>query len=687
MKNTITRLKIFSGLLLLSLGTVPPARADQAAAAVPSIRFVSEAVGNVFAAEEGLVELVLSPDARGGGTVTVADELGKRIATITVPAGPEKVQVQLPRKGFYRLIAELATADGTRASTLETAAVVGPLLPSTTRLESPFGLMARGNPDDTRLAIAAGAGHTRYFCPQVGIQRKADGQLSWYPGYESLKPVAINVVSPLMNPPPWVVASENLAGHSSKETPQCYPPADWDAYRSVVRFFAKSQSWVHAFEGINEPDANQRWGGSDADFVTYHRVIREELHAAGLGQKLYGPCFYQIDLDYLKRLVDRGLLDAVDAISIHTYAEHAPPEGRWIEEIRGLKAFLAATGRPMPIHLTEYGWTCGRVGTTTPALELEQARHASRAIALLAREHLASSIYFMLRWDTEPGSGDWSVVHGDYTPRPAYAAIATAYRWLTDCQGGTLLHPTPSSYLILFSRDGKSVGVVWDTEGSSVFQVPASVTRAEGMTGTPLQLGEDRRITVTQSPVYFECADPGLAAPTHGTSVRLVKGGPKMSLPVVCSEVALPGPLTLMPDGIAAPANAQAGGYVSLVKTAAGWQTSTVQVEPCWSVASAEVEWPDAAPVPVVHLTLRTVQPTATVTPLLRLEGRPDVFAESVALAAGQHTHVRIPIQNYANGTAISGEAVIEGRVDGKLDSHTLSFRALPPSTETKGSQ
>ena len=86
-------------------------------------------------------------------------------------------------------------------------------------------------------------------------------------------------------------------------------------------------------------------------------------------------------------------------------------------------------------------------------------------------------------------------------------------------------------------------------------------------------------------------------------------------------------------------------------------------------------------------MTLRTVQPTATVTPLLRLDGRPDEFAESVALAAGQHTHVRIPIQNYANGTAISGEAVIEGRVDGKLDSHTLSFRALPPSTETKGSQ
>ena len=524
------------------------------------------------------------------------------------------------------------------------------------------------------------------FCPQVGIQRKDDGQLAWYPGYKSVTPASINVVSALMNPPPWVVAPENRAGHSSKETHQCYPPADWDAYRSVVRFFAQSQSWVRAFEGINEPDANHRWRGSDADFVTYHRVIREELRAAGLGQKICGPCFYQVDLDYLKRLVDKGLLDAVDAISIHSYAEHAPPEGRWIAEIRGLKDFLAATGRPLPIHLTEYGWTCGRVGTTTPALELKQARHASRAIAMLAREHLASSIYFMLHWDTGPGSQDWSVVYGDYTPRPAYAAIATAYRWLTGCQGGTLLHPTPSTYLILFSREGKSVGVAWDTEGSSVFQLPASVTRAEGMTGTPLQSGEDRHITLTQSPAYFECADPALAAPTPGTGMRLFKGG-QARLPVVFSELALPGLLTRTPDGIAAPVNAQAGTYVVLAKTRGGWQTATVQVEPLWSVALAEVVWPDAAPDPVVRLTLRTSLPTATVTPRLRLDGRPDEFAESVALAAGREAHVQIPIRNYANGTPVSGAAVIEGRLDGKMDSHGLRFRALPQTTKTKGAQ
>jgi len=682
----ILRLNMLMGLSLLAWGTLAKAGAAVSASALSPVRFVSDATGNVFTADQGTVDLVLDPDVRGGGAVTVADELGKSIATVTVPAGADKVHVQLVRKGFYRLSADLAKADGTRASALATAAVVGPLLPDTTRLESPFGLMAGNKPDETGLVIAAGAGHTRHFCPQVGIRRVDDGHLAWYPGYKSVTPAAINVVSALMNPPAWVVAPENRAGHSSKQPIQCYPPADWDAYRSAVRFFAQSQSWVRAFEGINEPDANHRWRGSDADFVTYHRVIREGLRAAGLGQKIYGPCFYQVDLDYLKRLVDKGLLDAVDAISIHSYAEHAPPEGRWIGELRGLKDFLAATGRPLPIHLTEYGWTCGYVGATTPALELEQARHASRAIALLAREHLASSIYFMLHWDQGPGSIDWSVVYGDYTPRPGYAAIATAYRWLTGCEGGTLLHPTPSAYLILFSREGKSVGAAWDTEGSSVFQLPACVTRAEGMTGTPLQLGEDRRITLTQSPVYFECADPGLASPTPGAGMRLSKGG-QARLPAMFSELALPGLLTRTPDSIAAPLNAQAGTYVALAKTRRGWQTATVQVEPLWSVASAEVVWPDAAPDPVVRLTLRTSLPTATVIPRLCLDGRPDAFAESVALAAGREAHVQIPIRNYANGTPVSGEAVIEGRLDGKLDSHGLRFCALPLTTGSKGTQ
>ena len=64
--------------------------------------------------------------------------------------------------------------------------------------------------------------------------------------------------------------------------------------------------------------------------------------------------------------------------------------------------------------------------------------------------------------------------------------------------------------------------------------------------------------------------------------------------------------------------------------------------------------------------------------PLLRLDGRPEEFAASVTLVAGRDTHVQIPIRNYVTGTPVSGEAVIEGRLNGKLDSDGLRFCAPP---------
>jgi hypothetical protein len=57
---------------------------------------------------------------------------------------------------------------------------------------------------------------------------------------QSVAPASINVVSALMNPPAWVMAPENRAGHSSKETHLCYPPADWDARgRAAVPWFSR----------------------------------------------------------------------------------------------------------------------------------------------------------------------------------------------------------------------------------------------------------------------------------------------------------------------------------------------------------------------------------------------------------------------------------------------------------------
>lgn len=606
------------------------------------------------------------------GTIVVTNELEQAEATVTIPADATDVTVQLPHKGFFELRAHLIQGDGTPRVIETTAAVAGDPIPDAERLAAPFGLESVGAP--AALVIAAGAGYNRGFTPQNGILRTASGDVAWWPGYHSTPPAEpLNIINAVMSPPGWVVAPEHEKQESITKT---FPPSDWNEYQKVVRQFATSQSWVKGFEALNEPDASH-WQGSDADLVQYHKAIREELRSVGLGQKLLGPCFWSIDLQHLDKLVKLGLLDSVDGISVHSYA-NAPPEGKWIGQIEQLKQYLASTAHPEePIYLTEYGWAIGNGDKTTPEKELEQARYASRGIALLAREHLAAAIYFALRW-TDGGTGpNWSVVHPDNTPRPGYAAIATAYRWLTGTTGGTLIHPSPSSYMIVFGKGEKSVGVAWDTQESSRIQLPGKPARIESMTGEAVAKDADGCVTLTQSPLYFETADSSLAKLAPAPTVTLLRG---QSRPwsLASHETALPAALSVRNGVLRAGDDALPGSYTGFVKSGSGWQIVPIDVKPLWSVTSAIVVWPRTAAVPSVRLTLRSVTETAEVTPILRLEGRPDEFGAPIALIPDHDTIVDIPIHDYRPGETLSGSATLEGKLEGRLEESALKFRVLP---------
>ncbi len=646
------------------------AAACQAAAA--DAPFTSTAKNNVFLADTGIVTVHAPSSSVSSGTVNVTDEHGAIVETLRIAAGSTALDVPLPHKGYYKIDVDLVGDGGAKSSQTTTAAVIGAPIPDAARLSSPFGLEAVAG--DRSMVAAAGGGFDRGFTPQNGINKDGD-RVAWWPGYHEKgpDPTTINYVSAVMSPPGWVVAPENRARQSINTT---YPPADYESYRKVVKLFATSQTWVKYFEALNEPDA-YHWKGTDAELVQYHRAIRNGLIDAGRRQKLLGPCFWSIDIQHLDKLVKLGLLDAVDGVSVHSYA-NAPPEGKWIEGFGDLRRYLVSVGKSNePIYLTEYGWDIGNGDKVTPEKELQQARYASRGIALLAREHLAAAIYFALRWTDGVTGPNWSVLRPDNTPRPGYAAIANTYRWLTGCTGGTLLHPTPSSYLVLYAKAGKTIGVAWDTDAESRFQLPGKPTRVEGMTGEPVSPDATEHVTLSQSPLYFEVADPSLAAPGIGKALRFVRGQ-SAAMPPGWSTTALPGPLARSGQAVTAAADAQPGDYVALAKTSIGWQSVPVRVDPLWSITSARVVWPRGDADPTVAVTIHTLAATATVKPLLRLSGRPDEFGAPVTVTSKRDVDALIPVRGYAAGSPISGDAVLEGRLAGRLDTASLAFRAQP---------
>jgi len=644
-------------------------------------KFTSSEDGNIFAANVGVIKLDLpSAQAARGGQISITDELGNTIETRQIAPGAKSAIVTLPAKGFYRIKAHVVAADSSDADVETTAAVVGPLIPREVRLKSSFGFM--GGPKE--LVVKSGAGWTRGFEPTNGIGREPDGTMHLWSGQSLVPQTDLNTVNAIMQPPRFTIDNPKRTADNNWTT--VYAPTDWVAYRKAVRLFGSSSPWIKCFEECNEPDAGN-WKGTDEELVEYHRVIRDELHGLGLGQKLLGPCFWGLgdaNLAHIKKLVELGLLNDIDGLSVHEYVSgdgQGPPEGHWIGNIQRIRKYLASIGKPdLPIYLTEYGWTTGNNDAPTQAQELLQAQYSSRAIALVAKEHLAASIYFIVRYESsDPATMAWSTIRHDHTPRPVYAAIATAYHWLTGCEGGQLLHPTPTSYLILFRKESCDIAVAWDTAGSSRIRLPGKIVRMEGLTGHPVESPRDGLVTLSESPIYAEISAVDASELPTRQPVKFLKGS-FVVFPPSTEEVRMPAPLQSGAGRLCASLSAVSGEYVGFIRKGNRWVAQPVTLLPQWEISSSALVWPPGAATPAFQVTAREFGSRATLTPILRLSHAADVFGTPISIVKYQSKRVDLPVNDVASGEVLEGTVVLEGRNNGKAETAQRSFSVIPLS-------
>lgn len=125
-------------------------------------------------------------------------------------------------------------------------------------------------------------------------------------------------------------------------------PSGWADY---VRKQVAATPGVPAWEITNEPEMSW-WGGpiAPADYLRMLREAHSIIRAANPDARIVGPAVGANDagVAYLKTLLDTGLLDYVDAVSIHYYVFHRSLQ------LDAVKRIVA--GRK-PIWITETGWT------------------------------------------------------------------------------------------------------------------------------------------------------------------------------------------------------------------------------------------------------------------------------------------------------------------------------------------
>ncbi|MDR1280995.1 MAG: hypothetical protein LBK99_09260 [Opitutaceae bacterium] len=533
--------------------------------------------GNIFFADTGSAKVdFVTPETLRACRVELLDEAQNRIGLVQGEAGTASLTAPLASRGYYTIRAIADYTDGKTITTTTTAAVVGPPLDDATRRHSRFGSMRVWG--DRALWEKSGA-NWDWGIGGINLadyRLNADGTVSPPP---SLKPLTYagthkNIYT-ISEFPKWVMPD----GYTRSSL---MAPKDWTLFERLFETFARQNPDLPWFCPFNEPDAH--WRGSKTDFVKFHNAIVRGVKRGNPAMKVLGPGCYSIRMDDFREYEKAGLLDGFEGIVMHGYVNASEPEGKFIENFVELAAFLKETGRgDLPVFITEYGW-CAEIGDWQKTItELERSRYAPRSLALLATQPLDDITYFCFKHTSIPGAPGYSLLYMNDTPTPTYVACVNSFKWLSWTQrgDGRWFRFSPKLHLTLFSRDGKNVGVAWNTEGASKLNLPAVATRIEDSMGRPILLTGQPALDVSPAPVYFELPDARALSEAHSLPALSFAPGAAFDLPwqQTPATLVLSAPeITVSGRQAHIAADAGPGDYAIVVKTGDTWREQPVRV-------------------------------------------------------------------------------------------------------------
>jgi Glycosyl hydrolases family 39 len=157
---------------------------------------------------------------------------------------------------------------------------------------------------------------------------------------------------------------------------------------------------IAAIEMHNEPNLRHFWRDTPEEYVETYREAARQIRAHRPDIKILFPSLANMwwppAVDWLKRALDWGMLDAADGISVHPYNKALPPEfdpffdgGRSADPEHYEKAVHAfwnliqsynRQNRPLELYFTEFGYSSNSKGMYAIGSEDKQADYLSRLL-------------------------------------------------------------------------------------------------------------------------------------------------------------------------------------------------------------------------------------------------------------------------------------------------------------------
>lgn len=286
---------------------------------------------------------------------------------------------------------------------------------------------------------------------------------------------------------------------------------------AVRRYAGKGILW----EIWNEPNIYPFWRPKPnvEDYAKLAQVVINTIRRVAPGEFIVAPASSGFPWEFFETLGQRGVLQRLDAVTVHPYRPHHPETAE--ADYRRLRLLLDrySPRKYLPILSGEWGYSDIWTGMDMQ----KQARYLVRQWLTNLTHDVFLSIWYDWKNDGEdPKEPEhhFGTVYHDLRPKPAYlaaralASTLDGYRYLR-----RLALPNPNDYLLLF-RKGDMLALAGWTTGEPH---PVTLSLPRGTVQVVDLMGKSRQITVGSAPLVIDLSQEPqyLLLPPH-TDLSLV---------------------------------------------------------------------------------------------------------------------------------------------------------------------
>ena len=404
----------------------------------------------------------------------------------------------------------------------------------------------RGHEKDLDLIAAAGFKFIRMDFSWGGTERKK-GEYNWAEYDEltanleqrGLRPVYILDYSNGLWEDP-IVSRDPISGRERRDTASPQKPESVAAFaRWAAAAAAHYRDRRILWEIWNEPNIGFWKPKPDVkQYIALVQATTAAMRQAHPQATIVAPACSEFPWKFLEELCAApGVLDQLDAVSVHPYRSYSRGPETAAEDYRRLRSLIERHAPPdkrsMPILSGEWGYATHAKGVS---LDTQAAFIARQQLANLL-QGVPLSIWYDWKndgTDTNYNEHNFGTVFPDLAPKPAYRAVQTLTRQLSGFRVARRLHTDqPGDYVLLLENaDGAFKLAAWTAGKPRRILLDLGLTSAEVSTVD----GQGQAVTLASD-------ESGLALELKSAPQYLTPGkrSPKLAA-AACWRLAEPAP-------------------------------------------------------------------------------------------------------------------------------------------------